>query len=72
MKQRDFRLRALDARATSEEDVRRGWKAHTPSVYYTEPQDAATRHVTPAMTDPLKVPSWVVTLFNKMQDRKKE
>ena len=71
MKQRDFRLRALYARATSEEDMKRGWTAHIPSVYYTEPQDAAARHVTPCLTDPLKVPSWVVALFNKMKDRKK-
>ena len=58
MKQRDFRLRALAARAASEEDMRRGWKAHVPSVYYTEPQDAASRHVTPGMVGPLKMPGW--------------
>ena len=58
---------------TTKEDQNRGWKAHVPSIYYTEPQSAASRHVASSSTvDPENAPQWVVTLYKKMKERKAE
>ena len=71
-KQGDFELKTLDSRVTTKEDQSRGWKAHVPSIYYTEPRSAASRHVIPATVDPADAPQWVVTLIKRMSERKPE
>ena len=71
-RQANFELKTLDSRVTTKEDQSRGWKAHVPSIYYTEPQSAAARHVASSTVEPEDAPQWVVTLYKKMKERKPE
>ena len=72
-RQVQFRIPTLDSRATTAEDQRRGWKAHTPSPYNTEPRSAADRHISSScVVDSTNAPPWVVTLFHRMKGQNKE
>ena len=64
-RQVQFRIPTLVSTATTAEDQRRGWKAHTLSPYYTEPRSAADRHISSScVVDSTNAPPWVVTLFH--------
>ena len=72
-KQKEFRLHTPDSGATTLEDQNRGWKAHTPSPYYTEPQNAASRHVSSSRSvGTPNVPVWMIGLFKRLKDQSKD
>ena len=72
-RQSQFRIPSLDSRAITAEDQRGGWKAHTPSPYYTEPRSAADLHVpSSCVVDSTNAPQWVVTLFHRMKGQSRD